>query len=224
MRPAGDEPGKVRHVDHEVRTHLIGDLAEYAEVDDAGIGGAAGDDELRAMLLGELAHLVDIDPMVVAAHAVGHWLEPFARHVHRRAMCEMSAGGEIQTKEGVARLQQGHESCGIGGGSGVRLDVGEFTSEKLGNAFNSQAFGDIHILAAAVIALAREAFRVLVGEDRTLRLQHRLADDILRGDQLDLVALAAELEPDSLGHFRIGLRDRGGKQRGILIFRGRIGG
>ena len=213
MGAAGDEAGEVRHVDHEVGTDLVGDLAEDAEVDDAGIGGAAGDDELRAMLLGELAHLVDVDPMVVAAHAVGHWLEPFARHVHRRAMREMAAGGEVEPKEGVAGLQQGHEGCRIGGGAGVRLDVGEFTSEKLGNAFNSKAFGNIDILAAAVIALARQAFRVLVGEDRALRLQHRLADDVLRGDQFDLVALAAELEPDSLGHFRIGLRDRGGKQR-----------
>ena len=58
------------------------------------------------VLLRELRDLVDVDPMVVAAHAIGHRLEPFARHVHRRAMCEMAAGGEVETNEGVARLQQ----------------------------------------------------------------------------------------------------------------------
>ena len=31
----GDEPGDVRHVDHEDGSHLVGDLAEAFEVDSA---------------------------------------------------------------------------------------------------------------------------------------------------------------------------------------------
>ena len=53
--------------------------------------------------LREPRDLVDVDAMVVAAHAVGHRLEPFARHVDRRAMGEMPAGGEVEAQEGVAR-------------------------------------------------------------------------------------------------------------------------
>ena len=89
---------------------------------------------------------------------------------------------------------------------GMRLDVCEFTSEKLGNPFNRQVFRDIDVLAAAVIAPARQTLGVFVGEDRTLGFQHRLADDVLRRDQLDLVALARELGLYRFGHFGIGLR------------------
>ena len=88
----------------------------------------------------------------------------------------------------------------------MRLHVGEFPSEQLLNPFDRQRLGHIDVLAAAVIAPARQTLGVLVGQHRTLRLQHRPADDVLRGDQLDLVALAAELEPDRVGDLGIGLR------------------
>ena len=88
----------------------------------------------------------------------------------------------------------------------MRLDVCEFTSEKLCNPFNCQIFRHIDILAAAVVAPARQTLGILVGEDRTLGFQHRLADDVLRGDQLDLIALARELGLYRFGHFGIGLR------------------
>ena len=64
--------------------------------------------------LREPRNLVHIDAVVVAAHAVGHRLEPFARHVDRRAVGEMPAGGEIEPHEGVAGLQQREEHFGIG--------------------------------------------------------------------------------------------------------------
>ena len=55
VRAAGDEAGEVRHVDHQLGADAVGDLAEGAEVDDARIGRAAGDDHLRPMLLRELS-------------------------------------------------------------------------------------------------------------------------------------------------------------------------
>ena len=42
------QAGEVRHVHQEDGAHRIGDLAEAAEVDDARVGAAAGDDHLRA--------------------------------------------------------------------------------------------------------------------------------------------------------------------------------
>ena len=75
----------------------------------------------------------------------------------------------------------------------MRLHIGERQAEKLGNPLNRQPFGDVDKLAAAVIALARQAFGVFVGEHRALRFQYRARDDVLRGDKLDFVALAAEL-------------------------------
>ena len=32
MRAAGDEAGEMRHVDHQIRADLVGDLAETLEV------------------------------------------------------------------------------------------------------------------------------------------------------------------------------------------------
>jgi hypothetical protein len=50
MHAAGDQPGEMRHVDEQIGADLVGDLAEAREVDDARIGGAAGDDDLRLVL------------------------------------------------------------------------------------------------------------------------------------------------------------------------------
>jgi hypothetical protein len=90
----------------------------------------------------------------------------------------------------------------------VRLDVGETTSEKLRNPFNGQRFRHVNILAAAIVAPARQAFGIFVGEDRALRFQHRAADVVFGGDQLDIVALTAELEPQHVRQLRIGLGQR----------------
>ena len=72
-------------------------------------------------------------------------------------------------------------------------------------ALDRELLGDIDELAAAVIAPARIAFGIFVGQHRALRLEHGARDDVLRGDQLDLVALAAELELDRAGDLRIGV-------------------
>ena len=67
MRAARDEPGEMRHVDHEIGADRVGDLAEAREIQDARIGRAAGDDELRPVLARELRHLVDVDALVLRA-------------------------------------------------------------------------------------------------------------------------------------------------------------
>src|SRR5262249_12323033 len=99
-----------------------------------------------------------------------------------------------------------------GGGAGMRLHICELASEKLGNPLDCQVFRVIDILAAAVVAPPRQPFGILVGEDRALRFQDRLADDVFRRDQLDLVALAAELARDDVGDLGIGLGERCGEQ------------
>ena len=72
----------------------------------------------------------------------------------------------------------------------------------------ASCFSDVDELAAAVVALARIAFRVFVGQHRPLRLEHGARDDVFRGDELDLVALAAEFELDRAGDLRIGPGER----------------
>ena len=81
-----------------------------AEVEDAGIGRAAGDDELGLMLARQGGDLFEIDAPVVLADAVLHGVEPFSRLVGRGAMGEMAARGQGQAENGVAGLQQRHEN------------------------------------------------------------------------------------------------------------------
>ena len=56
-----DEPGEVRHVDHQQRADLVGDLPEAREVELARVGRPAGEDQLRPVLAGDARDLVHVD-------------------------------------------------------------------------------------------------------------------------------------------------------------------
>ena len=164
-------------------------------------------------LFGLLCDFIHIDDLVLAPHGVVRSLEPFAGHVDRRAMGEMSAGGEIEAHEGIAGLQQRQEHRLVHLAARIGLHVGELGAEQFLGAVDRQRFHHIDPFAAAVIAIARIAFGIFVGQHRTLRFQHRAADDVFRRDQLDLMALAAEFALDRGGDIRIGLGERGRKER-----------
>ena len=212
MHAAGHKAGEMRHVDHQVGADIVGDLAEAAEIDDARIGGAAGDDHFRPMLFGEPLDFVHVDQVIVPPHAIRRRLEPAPGQVDRRAMRQMTAGGKIEPHEGVARLHERHEHFGIGRRAGMRLHVGEAAAEQFRDPLNGEPLDNVDELAAAVIALARQAFGIFVGQHRALRLKHRATDDIFRRDQLDLVALAPEFLADGIGNLRIAFAERGGEK------------
>ena len=125
----------------------------------------------------------------------------------------MAAGGEIEAHEGVAGLQQRQEHRLVHLAAGIRLHVGELRAEQLLGALDREFLGDVDPLAAAIVALARIAFGVFVGHHRALRFQHGAADDVFRGDQLDLMPLPAEFALDRSRDIGIGLRERGGEER-----------
>ncbi len=93
----------------------------------------------------------------------------------------------------------------------MRLHVGEVGAEQLLGAIDGELLGDIHVLAAAVVALAGIALGVLVGEHRPLRLEHARARVVLRGDELDVLLLAAALAGDRAGQLGIEAFDRHGR-------------
>ncbi|EEF93685.1 hypothetical protein CATMIT_01681, partial [Catenibacterium mitsuokai DSM 15897] len=83
----------------------------------------------------------------------------------------------------------------------MRLHVGVVGAVELLDPVDRQLLGDVDVLATAVIALARVALGVLVGQHAALGFQHARAGVVLRGDQLDMVFLAAGLVGDGLGEF-----------------------
>ena len=86
----------------------------------------------------------------------------------------------------------------------VRLDVDVLGAGEQGEGtFLGEPLGDVDELAAAVVALARQTLRVLVGEPRALGFHHRGGGVVLAGDQLDLVVLAPALTEHRLPEDRV---------------------
>ena len=110
-------------------------------------------------------------------------------------------------------LQQREEHGLVGLRAGMRLHVGEAAIEQLAGALDRELLGDVDKLAAAVIAPAGIALGIFVGEHRALRLEHGARDDVLRGDQLDLVLLAVQLAFEHGIDLGIGLGEARGEHR-----------
>ena len=202
MGAAGDQPGEMGDVDDEIGADAVANGAEALEVPVTRIGRAAGDDQLRLVLARQRLDLIHVDPMRRPIDAIGDRLEPAPGHVDRRAVGEVSPRREIETHERVAGLHQSHEHALIGLAAGIGLDVGEATVEQLAGALDRQLLRDVDELAAAIIALAWIAFRILVGHHRALRLEHGARHDVFRGDEFDAIALTAKLEFDRSGDLR----------------------
>jgi hypothetical protein len=198
VQPCGHQAGEVRHVHHEVGAHEVRDAAELGEIELARVGGPAGDDELRAVFQCQRFNLCHVDPEVGFPHVVRDHVVQLAREVDLHAVGEVAAVGQAQSHDGVARVQQGEHGGGVGLGAGVRLHVGEFGAEQGLDAVNGQLLNDVHVFAAAVVALTRVAFGVLVSQDRALGFHHGGGREILRGDHFQRRLLAHQLVVNGL--------------------------
>ena len=205
----GDQAGDVGHVDEQVGADLVGDGAEAGEIEDLGIGGEAGDDHLRLVLHGQALDFVVVD-QAIGVDAVLHGVVQLAGGGHLGAVGEMAAVGQAHAEDGVAGVEQRQVHRSVGRGTGVRLDVGVVGAAQLLGAVDGQLLDDIDVLAAAVVALVRITFGVLVGQHRTLGFHHRRAGVVLGGDQLDVLFLA------------LGFLLHRGKEFGIVAGEGQI--
>ena len=176
-----------------------------AKSNDARIRAGADHDHLRPVLAREPVELVVVEPLVALADAVRHDREELAGEVQRMAVREMAAVREVHPEDGVARLEHGEVDGHVRLRAGMRLHVDVLGAEQLLRALDRQRLGDVDELTAAVVALARIAFGVLVRHHRAGGFQHREADEILRRDELEALFLAADLVPDGGGDLRIGL-------------------
>ncbi len=92
----------------------------------------------------------------------------------------------------------------VGLGAGVGLDVGVLGAEELLGPVDGQGLDDVDVLAAAVVALAGVALGVLVGHHRAHGGQDRLRHEVLRGDQLEALVLAAPLVLEGVRDLGVG--------------------
>src|SRR5262249_11988361 len=91
----------------------------------------------------------------------------------------------------------------VGRGAAVRLYVDMLGTEELLGPLDGQALDHVDDLAAAVVALARIAFGVFVGEDASGCFEDRPADEVLGRDQLEPGILAFLFGLDGLKDLRI---------------------
>src|SRR5487761_2363535 len=163
MLPGRDQPGDVRHVHEEVRPHAVGDLREALEVQDPRVRARPGDHELRADLGRLLLHRVVVDEVGLAIDAVGVDVEPLPAEVDRGAMGQMTAVGEAHPEDPVARREHREERGEVRRRARVGLDIDVRRAREQGEgAVLCQALHDVHVFAAAVVAAAGQALRVLV--------------------------------------------------------------
>src|SRR5438270_4359751 len=85
----------------------------------------------------------------------------------------------------------------------MRLDVGVLGAEEGLGAVDGELLDLVDHLASAVVALPRQSLGVLVGQGRPGRLEHRLGDEVLAGDQLQPVGLPRRFLPDQLRDFGV---------------------
>ena len=122
------------------------------------------------------------------------------------AVREVAAVVKAQRKHRVAGRQEREVRGHVGLRAGVRLDIGVLGAVQALRALDGQRLDLVDDVAAAVVALARIALGVLVGGDAADRLHDRRPREVLRGDQLELVALAVQLAVEK------------GRDRGIDCF------
>ena len=134
-------------------------------------------------------HLVVID-FLFCIQAVRDRFEPFARHIERHTVRQVSAFSQTHAEERIAGIQQGKKHRLIRLRATIGLNIGSFGTEQFFNAINRQRFDHINKFTAAVIALAGIAFSVFIGELAALRFHHGGAGVVFRSDQLDMVLLA----------------------------------
>jgi hypothetical protein len=184
--------------------HAIRNLLEPLPVDDARVRRRPGDDELRLVLVRETLGGVVVDELALRIEAVGDDVEPLARLVDRRAVRQVAAVRQAHAEHGVAGLERGEEDGLVRLRARMRLDVRHAGTEKLLRPVDRELLGDVDVLAAAVVALARVALGVLVGELRPLRREHGRARVVLRRDELDVRFLPPVLGDD--GRPQVGIR------------------
>src|SRR5215207_3814029 len=89
---AGYQAREVRHVDHESRTHFVGDLAHRGEVDPPRIGGIPRDQDQRLELPRSGTYRVVVQQLGSGISAVRALMEHLAGDIGPEAVREVAAG------------------------------------------------------------------------------------------------------------------------------------
>jgi hypothetical protein len=162
--------------------------AKAREVQGLGVGGETGHDHLRLVLDGQALDFVVVDQAGVGVDAVLHGVVQLARGRHFGAVGQVTAVGQAHAEDGVAGCSSARYTALLAETGAA----GRWRNRRRTAAWRGRWPGLdlVHVLAATVVALARIAFGVFVGQAAALGFHHALAGVVLRRDQLDVIFLA----------------------------------
>jgi hypothetical protein len=124
---------------------------------------------------------------------------------------------KIHTHNGIAQLQQGKIHGKVCLCAGMGLDVGVLCPKQLAGAPDGNVLYLVHIDAAAVVALAGQTLGVLIGQDAAHSRHHSGRNDVLAGDQLNVLALTGQFPLHGCAQFRVGRVDHADGVHHILV-------
>ena len=196
------QTGNVGHIHHQICTIAVGDLSDLLKIDGTGICRRTGHDQLGAHLLNLLFQLSIVDH-AIGIDTVRDKVIVLAGHVYRRTVGQMAALRQVHAHDSIAQIQQSKINCQIGLCTGVGLNIGIFCAEQLAGTLDGNVLHLVHIDTAAIVALAGQALGVLVGQDTAHCGHDGGRDDVLTGDQFNVLALTVQLAIHGCGQLRI---------------------
>ena len=195
-------------VGHEQGADIVGDSPKSLEIDDPAVGTGTANDQLWSVLSRDGGDRVVVNGLRLTVDSIGHDFEIPARVGEGVPMGQVPAARKVHAHERVAGGEHGKINRRVGLSTAVRLDVDPLGAEELFGPFDCQALGLVHPFAAAVVAAARIALGVLVGEHGAGRFEDRSTGEVLRSDELQAVSLPVEFTGDGPLDLRIGFGDR----------------
>ena len=171
-------------------TYAVGYLTHALVVPLAAVCRTASDYHLGLVLVGQTLHLIIIHTAGLTVEVVAYRLVDDAARIHQRTMTEVPAVVQIESHEGVARIENSQEDSCIGLCTRVRLHIGILCTEEGFYSVDSQLLHLIHHLTASVVSLAGITLGILVGQARTQSLHDLIANEVLRGDKLNAAHLS----------------------------------
>jgi hypothetical protein len=212
----GDEAGDVSHVDDEVGTDEVGNLAHALVVNQTAVGRGAGDEDLGAVEDNVLLELLVVDDAGLEVDAVGHGLEvgrdgrdlALGRLV---AVGQVTAVGEVKAHEAAVGRHDGLVNLQVGRAAREALDVDTplFRVDVEGSEGTTLAeqLDLVNVLVATVVAGAGVTLGVLVGHGRAEGIEDGTRGDVLGGDEDDGLALALDLGRHDLSDLGVGVEE-----------------
>jgi hypothetical protein len=189
----GDQAGDVCDIGEVIRVDRIGDPLDLGELNVSRVRGIARNNHVRVERLCGRPEPLVIDVAGFGVDLVLLNLVGLSGEVCRMPVREVSAVVQRHREDPVAGVEDREIHRHVGLGAGVGLDVDVVGAPQLLGAVDGELLDPVGVLTAGVVALARIALGVFVGELRPLCFEHCLAGVVLAGNQGQRLVLSAPL-------------------------------